>query len=151
VIRRAESSVERQKTPYPSRPRANMCSMGEHGSPYPRFDRALATGDPTLVTAAALDLGRLSLADALAVCLVFRDHDHDHYERAAVRWLSRFCQETSGVAVRDAQLALAALTALTGPARHGAARVLAELAEAYDRDDVAQVLDKWLEGSPCNS
>ena len=127
--------------------------MGEHGSPYLRFDRALATGDPTLVTAAALDLGRLSLADALAVCLVFRDHDHDHdhYERAAVRWLSRFCQETSGVAVRDAPLALAALTALTGPARHGAAGVLAELAEAYDRDDVAQVLDKWLEGSPCDS
>ncbi len=124
-----------------------MCSVGEHGSPYPRFKRALATGNPTLVTAAALELGRLSLADALAVCLVFRDHDHDRYERTAVRWLSRFCQETSGVAVRDAQLALAALAALTGPARHGAARVLAELAEAYDRDDVAQVFDKWLEGS----
>ncbi len=128
-----------------------MCSVGEHGSPYPRFQRALATGNPTLVTAAALELGRLSPADALAVCLVFRDHDHARYERAAVRWLSRFCQETSGVALRDAQLALAALVALTGPARHGAARVLAELAETYDRDDVAQVFDKWLEGSPGNT
>ncbi|MGI8593974.1 MAG: hypothetical protein ACR2ML_06345 [Solirubrobacteraceae bacterium] len=123
--------------------------MGEHGSSYARFQRALATGNPTLVTAAALELGRLSLADALAVCLVFRDHDddHDRYERAAVRWLSRFCQETSGVALRDAQLALAALAALTGPARHGAARALAELAETYDRDDVAQVFDEWLDGS----
>jgi len=65
-----------------------------------------------------------------------------------VRWLSRFCQETSRVAVRDAQLALAALAALTGPTQYGAARVLAELAEAYDRDDVAQVFEEWLEGSP---
>ena len=100
------------------------------------------------VTLDRLELGRLSLADALAVCLVFRDHDHDRYERAAVRWLSRFCQAMSGVAVRDAQLALAALAALTGPTQYGAARVLAELADAYDRDDVAQVFDEWLESNP---
>ncbi len=78
MIRRAESGVERQEIPTRS-PSANMCSVGEHGSPYPRFKRALATGNPTLVTAAALELERLSLADALAVCLVFRDHDHDRY------------------------------------------------------------------------
>lgn len=103
---------------------------------------------PTLVTAAVLELGRLSLADALAVCLVFRNHDRERYERAAVRWFGRFCRETPGVAVRDAQLALASLAALTGPARrHGAARVLAELAESYDRDDIAQVLEEWLESS----
>ena len=63
--------------------------VGEHGSPYTRFRRALAAGNPLLVTAAALELGCLSLADALAVCLVFRDHDRERYERAAVRWLAR--------------------------------------------------------------
>jgi hypothetical protein len=57
-------------------------------------------------------------------------------------------QETPGVAARDAQLALAALAALTGPARHGAARALAELAEAYGHDDVAQILDEWLDDRP---
>ena len=122
--------------------------VGEHGSPYTRFRRALAARNPLLVTAAALELGRLSLADALAVCLVFRDSDRERYERAAVRWHARFCHETAGVTVQDAQLALAALTALTGPARHGAARVLAELAEAYGHDDVAQILDEWLDDRP---
>jgi len=122
--------------------------VGEHGSPYTRFRLAFAARNPLLVTAAALELGRLSLADALAVCLVFRDHDRERYERAVVRWLARFCQETPGVAVRDAQLALAALAALTGPARHGAARALAELAEAYGHNDVAQTLDDWLHDRP---
>ena len=69
--------------------------MGEHGSPYTRFRRAVATRSPMLVTAAALELGRLSLADALAVCLVFCDHDAARFERAAVRWLGRFCCECS--------------------------------------------------------
>ena len=122
--------------------------VGEHGSPYTRFRRALAARNPLLVTAAALELGRLSLAGALAVCLVFRDHDRERYERAAVRWLARLCQETPGVAIRDAQLALAALAALTAPARHGAARALAELAEAHGHDDVAQILDAWLNDRP---
>ena len=122
--------------------------VGEHGSPYTRFRRALAARNPLLVTAAALELGRLSLADALAVCLVFRAPDRERYERAAVRWLARFCQEPPGVAVRDAQLALAALAALTGPARHGAARALAELTEAYGHDDVAQILHEWLHDRP---
>ena len=54
--------------------------VGEHGSPYTRFRRALAGRNSLLVTAAALELGRLSLADALAVCLVFRDHDRERYE-----------------------------------------------------------------------
>ena len=117
----------------------------KHGSPPARFRRALATGNPTLVTAAALELPRVSLADALAVCLVYRDRDPPRFERAAVRWHARFCRETAGVAVQDAQLALAAIAALTGPARHGAARVLAEIAEAYGHDDVAQVLEDWLD------
>ena len=45
-------------------------------------------------------------------------------------------------------LALAALAALTGPARHGAARALAELTEAYGHDDVAQILHEWLDDRP---
>jgi hypothetical protein len=65
-----------------------------------------------------------------------------------VRWLARLCQETPGVAARDAQLALANLAALTGPARHGAARAPAELTEAHGHDDVAQLLDEWPDDRP---
>jgi hypothetical protein len=39
--------------------------MTSDGSPYARFRRALATGNPGLVMPAAAELGRLSLADAL--------------------------------------------------------------------------------------
>jgi hypothetical protein len=83
--------------------------MGEHGSPSTRVRLTVATGNPTLVTAAALELGRLSLADALAVCLVFCDHDRARFERAAVRWLGRFCYETPGLTLGDAQLAVVLL------------------------------------------
>ena len=117
--------------------------VGEHGSPYTRFRRAVTTGNPTLVTAAALELGRLSLADALAVCLVFCDHDPARFERAAVRWLGRFCCETRGLTVADAQFVLVLLPALRGPAAAAAGRALAEVSAAYALDDVAEVLDQW--------
>lgn len=117
--------------------------MGEHGSPLTRFRRALATRNPTLVTATALELGRLSLADALAVCLVFCDHDPDRFERATVRWIGRLCHETTGLALADAQLAIVLMPALRGPAAVAAARTLVEVTAAYGLDDVAQVLDDW--------
>ena len=117
--------------------------VGEHGSPYTRFRRAITTRNPTLVTAAALELGRLSLADALAVCLVFCDHDPARFERAAVRWLGRFCCETRGLTVADAQFVLVLLPALRGPAAAAAGRALVEVSAAYAQDDVAEVLDQW--------
>jgi hypothetical protein len=39
------------------------------GSAHARFRRALATGNPLLVRAAAAELGSISLADALSICL----------------------------------------------------------------------------------
>lgn len=50
--------------------------------------------------------------------------------------------------MRDAQLALASLSALTGPARHDAARVLAELAEAYDPRRRRAGLQRVARGQP---
>jgi len=40
------------------------------GSADARIRRALATGNPLLVRAAAAELGTISLADALSICLV---------------------------------------------------------------------------------
>jgi hypothetical protein len=88
--------------------------MTSQGSPYARFRRALATGDVTIVRAAAAEMPVVALADALRICLVLRDADAPGYERAAMRWLGRFCLEAPGATmadVRDAATAFARLPA----------------------------------------
>jgi hypothetical protein len=82
------------------------------GSPYSRFRRALATGNETLVIAAARELPRISLDDALRVCLVLRDGEAERFERAAVRWLGRFALEAKGATMDDLRAAADALDAL---------------------------------------
>src|SRR5262245_49794685 len=79
------------------------------GSPSARFQRALATGNPTIATAAAAELGRVPLEDALALVLIYRDAADRRFERAAVRWHGRLCLELRPLAPDDAQLALAAI------------------------------------------
>jgi hypothetical protein len=96
-----------------------MFVMTSEGSPYQRFRRALATGNPALVTAAALELPRIPLDDALRICLVLRGGDRERYERAAVRWLGRFALEGRGVTISDLRAAAEALALL--PERAGEA------------------------------
>jgi hypothetical protein len=86
--------------------------MTSDGSAYARFRRAIQTGNEALVVAAALELPRIALDDALRVCLVFRNGDPDRYERAAVRWLGRFALEAREVTIEDIRLAADALDAL---------------------------------------
>jgi hypothetical protein len=86
--------------------------MTSEGSPYARFRRALDTGNPALVTAAARELPRIELDDALRICLVLRGDDPDRYERAAVRWLGRFALEARAVTIDDLRMAADALDAL---------------------------------------
>lgn len=73
--------------------RANMCSMTSQGSPYARFRRALATGNLTIIRAAAAELPRVDLGDALSVCMAIRAAEPMRFERAALRWLARFATE----------------------------------------------------------
>jgi hypothetical protein len=120
--------------------------MTSQGRPHARFMRALASGNPTLVVAAASDLGRLSLAEALAVTLVFLPDDTDRFARASVRWHARWCIETRP-RPDEAGLALAALRALPGGARQAAAEALIELLEARGLDDAAAVLAHWVGNS----
>jgi hypothetical protein len=97
----------------PSEVSANICSsMTSDGSAYVRFRRALETGNAALVIAAAQELPRVALDDALTICLVFRDGDPERYERAAVRWLGRFALEARGVTVAAIRRAADALDAL---------------------------------------
>ena len=82
------------------------------GNPYSRFKRALQTGNEALVTAAALELPRIALDDALRICLVLREGDPRRYERAAVRWLGRFALEAAGATIDDLRRAAEALDTL---------------------------------------
>jgi hypothetical protein len=67
--------------------------MSNAGSPYPRFQRALATGNLHLIRAAAAELPSVDLGDALAVCMAMREAEPERFERAALRWLARYAVE----------------------------------------------------------
>ncbi len=82
------------------------------GSPYERFRRALASGNLHLVHTAALELPRVQLDDALAICLLMGRQGDDRYDRAAVRWLARLSLETPRVSLDDLRRGLIAFDAL---------------------------------------
>lgn len=86
------------------RGRPTVCEhtfVSSSGSSYQRFRRALGTGNLTLIRAAAAELPQVRLDDALEVCVLLRDHEPERYERAAVRWIARFCVEREQVTVED--------------------------------------------------
>jgi hypothetical protein len=108
--------------------------MSSPGSPYARFQRALATGNLNVIRAAAAELPRIGVAEAAAILLVILRTEPDQYERAAVRWLGRLCLERTRVELEDLSRAAAALVAL--PEQPEAARPL--LAEVCSRAGQAQ-------------
>lgn len=85
--------------------------MTSQGNPYARFHRSLASGNPTMAMAAATELPRLSLEDALSLCRVLAQASDERYGRAAGRWLERFTSETNAT-LEEIQLAAGALAAM---------------------------------------
>lgn len=113
------------------------------GSAYARFKRALTSRNPTLAWAAASELGRLDLADALALCLLVMA-EPAKYGRAAARWHARYCAELPGVTMAESQLVLAALQALPRGLGTGAATdALARLADERGLEQIVDVLEQW--------
>jgi hypothetical protein len=87
------------------------------GSAYARFRRALGTGNLTIIRAAAAELPHVDLGDALTVCVAIREAEPERFERAALRWLARFCTEHRGASVGDVRAAAAAFQGMaTDPA-----------------------------------
>ena len=95
--------------------------MSSSGSPYARFRRALATGNLALVRAAAAELPTVDLGDALAVCVLLRDQEPERFDRAAVRWIARFCLERPAAGIAEVRAAADAFARL--PADPSAALV----------------------------
>jgi hypothetical protein len=87
------------------------------GHSYARFRRALAVRDLDLIRHAAAELPRVGLADAAAICALLADAEPGRYERAAARWLARYCLETRNVTLEAIDEALDALQRMrTAPA-----------------------------------
>jgi len=82
------------------------------GGSYGRFRSALDTGNLTLIRAAAAELPRVSLDDALRVCFVMRRADAATYERAVARWIGRFALEHPGVTLAMLHQAVSAFERL---------------------------------------
>jgi hypothetical protein len=96
------------------------------GGPYQRFRRALAIGRLPLVLAAAAELPRLDVGDALEVLLLIADQDEARYPRAAARWLGRLALERPGVTLAQVRLAAGACELL--PERPEVVAILRALA-----------------------
>src|SRR3977135_2930153 len=121
-----------------------MRSMTSQGSTMMRFERAIRTGNPNLVIAAAHELPRpVLLRDALRVLLVLAGADPARYQRAAARFGARLVAERR-LSVAEAQLAFAALQTLPGPHPLRGGEALCALLEQYREPEGARFLEDWL-------
>jgi uncharacterized protein with PIN domain len=114
------------------------------GAAHAAFKRAIERRHLAQAIAAAHDLPVVSLADALELVLLAADRDPPTFERAAARWLGRYCAEVPRVGFDEAGLVHAALTAA---GRTGSrASLIGLLAVAKERQlrDVAKVLEHRL-------
>ena len=118
--------------------------MSSQGSPHTRYKRALATGNPRIATAAALELPSVLLEDALQLVLLYFDAGDPRYERAAVRWVGRVGSELPGVGLAGAAVALEALRAIARGERARGAEALAGVLESANADRLANAVDDWL-------
>jgi hypothetical protein len=116
--------------------------MTSQGSAHGRFQRAIARRNLFHAELAAREMGRVNLADALALALLIAEVDPDRWPRAAARWHARFVQEAQGIGLDEAALALSAVRALPGPHGDVAAQTLRHLARSYGLVSVVQSLAK---------
>jgi hypothetical protein len=80
--------------------------MSVKGHPHARFRRALRTGNVLIAETAARDLGRLTLEDALDLCLLYRSQP-ERYERAVARWIARLIAERPGLRLSELEVVAA--------------------------------------------
>jgi hypothetical protein len=92
------------------------------------FQRAVERGNLLRAEAAARQLGRLSLTDALEFCDLLARQAPERFERAALRWHARWAAERKPSSFAEAQLALVCLQLLgSGSNRANALTMLRHL------------------------
>ena len=58
-----------------------------------------------IIRSAAGELPHVDLVDALAVCVAIHRAEPDRFERAALRWVARFCVERREATLAEVQAA----------------------------------------------
>ena len=89
-----------------------------------------------------------SLKDGLTVCLALLTREPDRFEPAAVVWHRRWSAQHSGIGFVETRAVLSALEALSGPDPAAAGRALRATCLRHGLDEVASVLDAWLDRCP---
>lgn len=88
--------------------------MGATSSPLPRFRAAIERGSLIQADAAARELGRLGLDDALRLVLLYRRVGDHRFESAAVRFIGRVLLECPGLSFENVGALLDGLSELDG-------------------------------------
>ena len=101
--------------------------MTAQGHPRAICTRAIERGNIVAAEAAARET-KLTLEEALRLLFLYAERDPIRYERAVLRWLSRYLAEGKAVTLLKAQVAASALAELRAGDGQHAARLLTELA-----------------------
>ena len=107
--------------------------MTAQGHPRAIFKRAIENGNVLVAEMTARELGRLSLAEALALTALVVQKDPARRSRYVVRWLRRLLEEDELLTIEEAALAASALTALGGRGQGEALAALSAMAECATR------------------
>lgn len=118
--------------------------MAEHRSTHAVFQHAIERRNLLSAEAAARELGRLSLADALDFLLLLSEKDPARFDPAAARWHARFVLEARRLPLADSQLLLGAVAGLRTPAPVIALDTICGLAEKVHQSAVAAVVRRRL-------
>jgi hypothetical protein len=86
--------------------------MSSEGRTYARFRRALDVRSVMQAEAAARELGRLGLLDALDYLVLLAAEAPDRYGRAGRRWLSRLLAESEALTPDEVSVAVGCLRGL---------------------------------------
>ncbi len=95
---------------------ANICSWATTAPRTPASSTPSKPDNSLSAEAAARELGRLSLADALGFLLLLAEKDPARFDPAAARWHARFGLEARRLRLADSQLLLGAVAGLRAPA-----------------------------------
>jgi hypothetical protein len=83
--------------------------VGNAGSPYPRFQRALKTGKLHIIKPLAIECPRIELVDAAVMLALYPQQDPRGFEPAAARWMELFTGRRPRPAMEQIGQALDAL------------------------------------------
>jgi hypothetical protein len=98
--------------------------LTSQGHPYSIFRRAVERGNLLAAEAAAKELPRISLGDALDLTLLIARKDPRRHPRVAAPWLLRYLEECDDATIDEAAMVAACLAALAGDRHRDAALTL---------------------------